>query len=195
MRLLAVLAFVVVVPIAASAQPRSQDQSVLLRQQLGREVDIQQSIATSDGGYVAFVWTKDGRKTSQVAHCGAKTCIVVASWRDIRNCDDGMCDHFSTVDTLGIAGTFDLDGDGSADAVLDFATITGDQGRESHRFAVWMSKSRALKKLGTIAGAIDSVASFSAGVVVTTHDGFTGDPTSTTHCFGKAGAMKCPAKL
>ncbi|HEY1813714.1 MAG TPA: hypothetical protein VGG74_15290 [Kofleriaceae bacterium] len=194
MRIVIVIALVIGATTAARAEPCQPDPTPgdVLRKQLGRELEIRQSCAFSDGGYVAFTWTKDGHETAQIARCDVKTCTVVASWADVRNCDDGMCDHFSAIDSLDIVRTLDVDGDHRDDALLDFATITGDQGRESHRLTFWLSKTRTLRELSQLEGVIDSVEASPTGVVVTTHDGFDGGPQSIT-CFDQAGAKKtCP---
>jgi hypothetical protein len=155
------------------------------------KVDVLQSCA---GGYVAFTWSKDDRKTAEVARCDAATCTVLARWQGLQNCDDGMCDHFSSVDHLSIAGIADVDADGTPDVFLDFGTTHGDQGKQDHRLKFWLSKKKKVQEVGQIDSAIDEVSDIPGGVAVTLHDGFVDEPVSrTTRCYSPLRAMKCPA--
>jgi hypothetical protein len=155
------------------------------------KVEVNQSC---EGGYVAFAWTKADVKTEQVARCGAQACTVIATWRNTRNCDAGMCDHFSEVDQLLIADVVDIDADAKPDVLLTFRTTHGDQGRVDHRLVFWLSKQQALKELGRFEGMIDYVSAIPGGVAVTSHDGFDPDVTPTTRCFARTGPIACPAK-
>ena len=163
-----------------------------LEKRTGHPVEIVQACSADHGGFVAFTFTGKHDKTAQVARCNARaTCSIIETWRDIRNCDSGMCDHFSTIDELLIASTADVDRDGKADALLDYATITGDQGRESHRLALWLSKKQSLQQLDSFEGQVELVEAVSTGIAVTARDWISG--TSTRRCFDQRGmSAACP---
>jgi hypothetical protein len=173
----------------AGAQQRANE----LQKRVGHEVTIRQSCAASDGGFVAFTYDADGHYAAAVARCDARaTCAIIASWRDIHSCDDGMCDHFSEVDSLSVASLADVDHDGQPDTLLDFSTVVGDQGDEHHRLVLWQSKSRKLRELGTVPGGIEGVEMSSTLIAVTTRDRSnfgTGEP--VRDCFDRRGPTKC----
>lgn len=153
-----------------------------LAKRTGHPVEIAQACSAKDGGFVAFTFAAGGHKTAQIARCDARSrCSILETWRDIQNCDDGMCDHFSTIDVLSIASTSDIDGDGTPDALLDYTSITGDQGSESHRVAVWLSKKHVLQQLGSFEGQIEGIEAKSTGIAITTRDWISTE--STQHCF------------
>jgi len=188
---------VLIVAVAVSAQvahaepckPDPTPGAVLVKAR--GKVDVLQSCA---GGYVAFTWSKDYRKTAEVARCDEATCTVLAKWQDLRNCDAGVCDHFSSVDHLSIAGIADVDADGTPDVFLDFWTTHGDQRKQDHRLKFWLSKKKKVQEVGAIDGAIDEVSDIPGGVAVTLHDDLGAEPEiRTTRCFSPVRAMKCPA--
>ncbi|HEX7699380.1 MAG TPA: hypothetical protein VF403_01580 [Kofleriaceae bacterium] len=168
----------------------------LLTGRIGQAVTVLQICDQPDASLVSFWFTKADHHDAQIVRISndQSTVTVLASWKDMKNCDAGMCDHFSTTDSLVIANATDLDGDGDIDPVIDFATTTGDQGHESHRLSLWPSKTKHLVTLGDVVDRIERLETFpdrsGVGIAVSTRT-FNGD---VEHgCFNRGGALRaCP---
>jgi len=166
----------------------------LLAARVGQAVTILQ-VCDGGGALVSFWFTRAKQHTAQIVRISNQSTVaVLASWKDMKNCDDGMCDHFSTTDSLEIVNATDVDGDGNLDPLIDFATTTGDQGHENHRFSLWLSKTKHLEQLGVVHDRIEQIETFpdrsGIGIAVSTRT-FDGD--LQLSCFNRAGAMRaCP---
>lgn len=180
------------------ASPQRAGLDKLLSTRAGHAVTITQLCDGDHGTLVSFFFTAADRHTAQIARViDPSTVIIIATWKDMKNCDSGMCDHFSKVDSLTIRNVADLDGDGILDPLVDFATTIGDQGREEHRFALWLSATKHLYQLGAVRDRIDWLETFpdrsGIGVAVSTR---TLEEQQERHCFHRSGAMRtCPASV
>jgi hypothetical protein len=169
----------------------------LLTGRIGQAVTVLQLCDEPDASLVSFWFTKADHHNAQIVRISNdQSTAILASWKDMKNCDSGMCDHFSTTDSLEIANATDLDGDGDNDPVIDFVTTKGDQGHESHRLSLWLSKTKHLVKLGDVVDRIERLETFpdrsGVGIAVSTRR-FNEDVEHT--CFNRAGVLRACPKL